>query len=48
MPNDGSRHALVATIMTEDVKTKKYTAGGPCGEYIRRPRGLVPPGLLLI
>ena len=30
----GSRHGSAATIMTEDVKTEKYTAGRPCGAYI--------------
>ena len=30
----GSRLALAVTIMTEDAKTEKHTAGGPCGAYI--------------
>lgn len=29
MPHDGSRPDLVATIMTEDAKTEKNTAGAP-------------------
>jgi len=32
-----SRHVPVAMIMTEDAKTEKYTAGGPCGAYIETP-----------
>lgn len=31
----GSRHGSAATIMTEDAKTEKYTAGSPCGAYIK-------------
>ena len=45
MPNGGSRHALAATIMTEDAKTERYTAGSPCGAYIRQknaPQDPVP------
>jgi len=30
----GSRPVLTATIMTEDAKAEKYTAGSPCGAYI--------------
>ena len=48
MTHGGSRHGLAAMTMTEDAKTEENTAGSPCGEYIRRPRRLVPPGLLLI
>ena len=33
----GSRPALAVTIMTEDAKTEKYTAGWPCGAYIEMP-----------
>lgn len=32
-----SRPALAATIMTEDAKTEKDTAGSPCGAYIETP-----------
>ena len=34
-----SRHALAATIMTEDAKTEKYTARSPCGAYIETIKG---------
>ncbi len=33
----GSRPDPAATIMTEDAKTEKYTAGWPCGAYIEMP-----------
>ena len=33
----GNRHDLAATIMTEDAKTEKHTAGAPCGAYIETP-----------
>ena len=35
----GSRHALTATIMTENAKTEKYTAGSLCGAYIETIKG---------
>ena len=31
MTHGGSKHDPAATIMTEDAKTEKYTAGSPCG-----------------
>ena len=37
MTHGGSRHDLAATIMTEDAKTEKHTAGGPCVAYIETP-----------
>lgn len=37
MPSDGRSPGTSATIMTEDAKTEKYTAGSPCGAYIESP-----------
>lgn len=37
MTHGGSKHDPAATIMTEDAKTEKYTAGSPCGAYIGTP-----------
>ena len=37
MMHGGSKHDPAATIMTEDAKTEKYTAGSPCGAYIGTP-----------
>jgi hypothetical protein len=37
MTHGGSKHDPAATIMTEDAKTEKYTAGSPCGAYIEIP-----------
>ena len=33
MTHGDSKPALAATIMTEDAKTEKHTAGSPCGAY---------------
>lgn len=37
MMHGGNRPGLATTIMTEDAKTEKNTAGGPCGAYIEMP-----------
>ena len=37
MPSGDSRPCTAAMTTTEDAKTVKYTAGGPCGAYIETP-----------
>lgn len=39
MMQGGSRPDFAATIMTEDAKTGKHTAGSPCGAYIETIKG---------
>ena len=37
MPNSGRNTGIAAMTMTKNAKTEKYTAGGPCGVYIKLP-----------